>query len=319
MPDRRIMVPARMTGEVIASYRVLKGTIRTYRPELLHALAGEFRARPPSLHETEPEGGFGVIVDTVESQLDDAYDSFIELDRHHRANEARLEVARLVRDEAKDEVSTAVIPARNIAEDLFGPSASHLLGFAGQTPDGLDLFQEQATTLANLLRNPAGEVEPKLVGYSPDRATLAEEIGKASKTLERTANEAELQRRATEASMLGRRDALGRYDRIADGTADILKALFNMAGLPEHAQRVERTVPRRQSQPSNAGEVPVEGPAEGEAPDAEPLSETASTVEPSAEVSPTRVVSPGPWPGAVPDAAEEAKPAGDPPPVFPAN
>jgi hypothetical protein len=298
-----------MTGDVIASYRVLKGTIQTYRPELLEALAGKFRTRPPSLQTVDAETGFGVIVDTVELELDDAYTSFITSDRSHRVNEARLEVSRKDRDEAREDVSTTVKPVSNVAEYLFGASASHLLGFAAQTPDSFDLFLEQGTTLAALLRDPGGEVEASLIGYNVDLPSLADEIGTKTAFLKKLGDDAELQRRATEASMLKRRDALARYDLLADGAADILKALFKLAGLPEHAQRVERTIPRRSSSQADTGEEGVEGPTEGEVPEVGPSSEVASTVE--AEESPTRLVTPGPWPRAVP-AVEEAEPGSDP-------
>lgn len=310
MADRRIMVPARMTGDVIASYRVLKGTIQTYRPELLDALADRIRTRPPSLQAVDAESGFGILIDTVELELDDTYTSFITSDRSHRVNEARLEVSRKVRDDLRDEVSTTVKPVSSVAEHLFGASASHLLGFAAQTPGSFDLFLEQASTLSALLRDPGGEVEASLIGYNVDQDALADEIGTKTARLKQLGDDAELQRRATEASMLKRREVLARYDLLADGTADILKALFRMAGLPEHAQRVERTIPRRSSSQADTGEEPVvEGSAEGEVPEVEASSEVASAVE--ADVSPTGVVTPGPWPRAV-AAVKEAEPGDDP-------
>lgn len=311
MADRRIMVPARMTGEVIASYKVLKGTIQTYRPELLDALVNRFRTRPPSLQRLDADSGFAVFVDSLELELDDAYTSFITGDRSHRVNEALLEVSRKDRDEVRDDVSTTVKPVSGVAEYLFGASASHLLGFAAQTPDSFDLFLEQATTLAALLRDPGGEVEAILTGYNVDLPALADQIGEKTARLKKLGDDSELQRRATEASMLKRRDALARYDLTADGSADILKALFRMAGLPEHAQRVERTIPRRSTQPADSGEEGVEGPGEGETPEVEPTSEVASTVEAAEESPRPPLVSRGPWPRAV-AAAEEAEPGSDP-------
>lgn len=302
MADRRIMVPTRMTGGVIASYKVLKGTIQTYRPELLEALAGKFRTRPPGLQAVDAESGFAVMVDSLELELDDAYTSFITSDRSHRVNEARLEVSRLDRDKVRDDLSTTVSPIKGVAEYLFGTSSSHLLGFAAKTPDSFDLFLEQASTMAELVRDPDSEVAEILVGYNLDRGALAEEIGDKTVRLKQLGDDAELQRRTTEASMLKRRDALARYDLLADGTADVMKALFRMAGLPEHAQRVERTIPRRSSPTADTGEEGVEGPVEGGEPEVEPTPETAAAVGP--EESPARVITPGPWPRAVPAVAE---------------
>jgi len=302
MADRRIMVPTRMTGDVIASYRVLKGTIQTYRPKLLGALAVRIQVRPPSLQALDGESGFGITIDILEAELDKTYASFITTDRSHRVNEARLEVARKERDDLREELTTTVKPVAGVAEYLFGASASHLLGFAAETPGSFDLYLEQASTMAELLLDPGGEVVARLIGYNVDHSALGEEIGKKTARLKQLFEEAEAQRRSTESSMLDRREAVARYDNTADGTADVLKALFRIVGLPEYAQRVERTVPRPSASPSDTGEQPVEGPAEGAVPEVGVPAEAASTVE--AAESTSGSVSPGPWPRAVPAVAE---------------
>jgi hypothetical protein len=283
MADRRIMVPDQMTRDVNRTYKDISGAIKSYRSELLHELDTEMIYRRPNLVEGEPDTSFSAYVDTLEVNLTGVYHFYQDMDDEHRANEARLEVARAERNAAHEEAHAGLGPAREIAESLFGVSYSHLLGFAPIETSN-DVFADQLRTLAKYLEKPAGDVRALFPGFNVDIPALAAVIRAASsKVAERNVAEDDA-RRAAESTMLKRRDALSKFRNDSNATADSIKALFRFAGLHEYADRVERSVrrlPRADTESTTDGAV-----AEEDRP-LEPTEATEATATEEAPVTET--------------------------------
>jgi hypothetical protein len=287
MADRRIMAADEMTSQVKRTYKDAKGALATYRSELIHGLAQQMIYRPPGQEEADPEQRFGPIVDTFEVNLTGFYWAYIDHDQDHRGHEARLGVARQERNEARQEGYESMQPAKVIAETLFGTSYSRLLGFAQETKAGNDAFADQLTTLSNYLATPAGEVHARFPGFTADIDVLSGVITAAKDKFVRCNDKEDIVRRATEASMLKRRDLHVHFGTGSDAIIDAFKGLFRLAGLEEQALRIERSVrrlPRSQAAVGDAGEGEEKPQVEGESAAEE---ETAVTQAPVTQAAAT--------------------------------
>jgi len=169
---------------------------------------------------------------------------------------------RRLRDAAAREVYFAVSRLRAVFRGLYGIAvATELLGVGGRTAEDPLVLHSQAQRILKRFTAPdlrLPEFEVAGMGMEPEAcvARLRPSVDRLGLAL----REVNRQRRAAEATLKAKTEALRDYDRTYQGVAKTLEGLLTLAGLEELARRVrptQRKASRRENVAPEVSSAPV--------------------------------------------------------------
>jgi hypothetical protein len=169
---------------------------------------------------------------------------------------------RLLRQQAADALYTKLVELRELLRGFYGlERASSLVGISGETPDDPLTLHRQAASVLERLREPGPELPPQRFGSAEvDRNALADELQPFVDELGRILGDIERDVREREVTKGLRDRALAAFDSTARSVARIQRGLDELAGFPEYAARIRRSLPSRTGRSSETGEEPSQKP-----------------------------------------------------------
>ena len=207
--------------------------------------------------------------------LSAARDQLIAADRKHRDQKAVTTKYRRRRDDAFKPLCTHVQGLRDAFRGTYSPELVEDIGFALRTPQQAGPLFEQATHLHDRLSEEGFELPEARLDVEPlDPPKLAQQMAPMVESLGLALEEVAREESLTVATKIAKDEALEEYERIFMWGAKMAEALFEMADLPEVADRVRPSSRRR----GVTAEVEAEDP-EIEEPDSDAETEDETSDE----------------------------------------
>ncbi len=246
------------------------------------AAAGLEARLTPFLKEGE---GLGVepLMLTLVRWLQGGHDRLEEREVAQLQAERHLKKLRLARDDRQKALYSLLFRIRKTFDDAFGHgTAAIYLGLEAKLHE-LDpvALRRVAKEAMRLLSDPAFTTpEPKYEGLWKNPAQYAEKIGELLQPLEAVLDEIEAQKREVEKALKAKLDLLTRLQDRLTWSIRLFEAIYRLADLGFHADRLRLTVASRPSagedEESSSSEAGEAGSVEEASADASDASDSAS-------------------------------------------
>ncbi len=242
MPNTTVNLPTKGLMSRLASCRVVLWALGTHGPRMVEILGGPATVPTP---EVEGEAPYEPLLETLVQRLAEARDLLIATDRGHRDQKAKTSEYRRMRDGVFSSLNKKVVGLRDTIKGAYSLEIVEQVGFALRTPDQPGPLAEQVTHLVARLSDPELKLtSPKFENISVDVVGLAGELAPLSKRLAQRMEDVSREERGTEATKFARDKALKGYDREFVWCARTAESLFQLANLPELADRVRPSTRR---------------------------------------------------------------------------
>ena len=238
------------------------------------------------LEEGAALDGIGTVQIALVRWIDDDHRELETLEEQHRSALRKLKQLRLRRDGEQSVVYGQMLQIRNTFEDAFGQGLAAV--YLGLDPgmgevEPLVLRRYGRETIGVLSSPDLVTPEPAVPGLweSPER--YAEQIRSVLEPFETTLAEINAQTMEVEVALKAKTDLLDQLKDRLKWSVRLFEALYHLAGLGFHADRLRPKSSRSRRPDDGEAETPSDGEAEETAANAPPENGEAATPEPAAE------------------------------------
>lgn len=215
--------------------------------------------------------------------IEDDHNQLEEQEANQRTALRQLRQMRLRRDEEQEILYSKLLRIRQTFEDAFGSSKAAI--FLGLEPRLSDVepvaLRRQASETAKILSDPQFEAPETLVqGLWENPARYAEQILEALGPFEATLDNIESQKREVEKALKAKTDLLEQLNDRLRWSIQLFEAIYRLADLGFHADRLRLTVSSRSKVETLAEEVSASDEPESGAEGVQAGSEPSQGSEP---------------------------------------
>lgn len=234
------------------------------------------------LREGEQLDGMEQIQLTLVRWIEDDHQRLEEHETAQRAELRQLKQLRVRRDEARTTLYSRLLRIRSTFEDAFGQgTASVYLGLdPGLGEVESQAFKRLARETVDILANPGLETPKAVVdGLWQSPELYAEQIRESLEPFQEALDAIETQKREVEKAQMARTELLERLNERLKWSIRLFEAVYQLAGLGFHAERLRVTFAARPSsgEEAAAGDGDSAEPDDGEATATAPAEEPFST------------------------------------------
>jgi hypothetical protein len=231
---------SKMVSDRVAISRTVLASLNVHGAEVSEDLEKRLFPKGPPAHLT-----VAMVLTALGQALDQARTNLTTADLAHAAELADDEAPRTARDQAIVDVRSRLISIRGTLSSVFGAGILTTYGLGGETPDDAELLVHRAANVSKLLSERPILEKPKQAGVTVDAAALAHSLQKPIADL--TAALADVGREVREAQLTlkARNDALGTWNAVYQGVADVVTGIFELCGRADLADLVRPTSRRR--------------------------------------------------------------------------
>lgn len=216
--------------------------VKTYRQELAEALAEVFQ-QDTEEGQTTPD--VLPFVDGLLRRLRSALNDLIEAEKVHLDELADDAGYRKLRDDAVTDVRRVVLDLRGLFRAAFGPIKAQEAGFEKEVAsDPVALLRQTNRLLDNLGRDDLDLPPSQYEGVTVTPALFVTQLEPQVKVLREAMNHVVQEEGEAQGTQVAKNRALQAFAETYVLFLHILQAAFRMAGKPELAARLRRTVRR---------------------------------------------------------------------------
>jgi hypothetical protein len=231
---------SKMVSDRVAISRTVLTSLQVHGAEVSEDLEKLLFPKGPPAHLT-----VAMVLDALGHSLARARSELTSADLTHAAELSDDDAPRNARDQAIIEVRARLISIRGALSSVFGNGILSTYGLAGETPDDAELLGHRAANVAKLLGERPIVEQPKQTGVTVDAAALAQSLQQPIADL--TAALADVGREVREAQLTlkARNEAVGSWNAVYQGVADVVTGIFELVGRADLAELVRPTARRR--------------------------------------------------------------------------
>ncbi len=231
---------SKMVSDRVAISRTVLSSLQVHGAEVSDDLDKLLFPKGPPPHLT-----VAMVIEALGQALTRARTDLTTADLAHAAELADDEAPRTARDQAIVDVRAGLIGIRGTLSSVFGASLLSTYGLSGETPEDPELLAHRASNVAKLLAERPIVEKPKQAGVTVDAAALAQSLHAPIASL--TAALADVGREVREAQLTlkARNEAVGSWNAVYQGVADVVTGIFELCGRADLAELVRPTARRR--------------------------------------------------------------------------
>ena len=245
---------SKMVSDRVAISRTVLASLHVHGAEVSEDLEKRLFPKGPPAHLT-----VAMVLEALGQSLEHAQSKLTAADLAHAGELADDDAPRNARDNALVELRARLIGIRGALSSVFGSGILTTYGLGGETPDDAELLVHRASNVAKLLADRPIVEQPKQAGVTVNAAALAQSLQLPVADL--TAALADVGREVREAQLTlkARNEAVGSWNGVYQGVADVVTGIFELVGRADLADLV-RPTSRRRAGVAEAGDLP-ESPA----------------------------------------------------------
>lgn len=231
---------SKMVSDRVAISRTVLASLQVHGAEVSEDLEKRLFPKGPPAHLT-----VAMVIDALGHALDHARNELTAADLAHAGELADDDAPRNARDNAVVEVRARLIGIRGALSSVFGSGILTTYGLGGETPDDAELLVHRAANVAKLLAERPIVEQSKQAGVTVSAAALAHSLQQPVADL--TAALADVGREVREAQLTlkARNEAVGSWNAVYQGVADVVTGIFELCGRADLANLVRPTARRR--------------------------------------------------------------------------
>jgi len=254
------MKTSRMVADRVAISNTVIAAIDNHGPEvapLLDKLL--FPAGVPA--NLDMAGVFGAI----RQYLAQTTTALVNRDTAHTLELLDDDPYRLLREEAIVDTRALLVSFRSTFTSNYSPEVASAYGLGAPIPDDANLLVRVAANVEELLRTRALTETPKKKSLTLNLVDAADDVKASREKLESALAHVEREKRESQLTQAAKNEAMTDWSTGYPRSADVIAALFALAGRDELARDVKPTARRRAGLPESP-EAPAAPPAPPEPP-----------------------------------------------------